>query len=247
MLATLPGRAARWIAFGAEALAAALSPSTYTASVRALAARQLCEAAWEVLPGFVVFCCVLGALVIRIIDSTARDFGLAGYSLDLYARLLVLELIPLFVALFVSVRSGAALGTEVALLRVGGALDGGNHPLRAELLPRGIGVAAAVLALTAIGCVAALAAAYAGLYGFSPWGHDAYARAIGQVFAPAVMAGFALKVAFFAVAVAVVPVAASVGGSRRMESVSDAAPRGLVRVFVLLALAEGASIAVQYV
>jgi len=246
MQATLPGRAVRSILFGAEALAAALSPSTYTAPVRALAARQLCATAWEALPGFVVFCAALAALVIRIIDSTARDFGLSGYSLDLYARLLVLELIPFFVALFVSVRSGAALGTEVALLRVGGVLDRGNDPLRAELLPRGIGVAAAVLALTAVGCLVALLVAYVGLYGFSPWGHDAYARAIGQVFAPAVLAGFALKVGFFAVAVATVPVAASVGGSREMRSVPDAAPRGLVGVFVMLALVEGASIALQY-
>jgi phospholipid/cholesterol/gamma-HCH transport system permease protein len=246
MQATVSGRATRWVVFGAEALAAALTPSTYTAPVRALAARQLCEAAWEVLPGFVVLCALLGALVIRIIEATARDFGLSGYSLDLYARLLVLELLPLFVALFVSVRSGAALGTEVALLRVGGALDQGNDPLRAELLPRGIGVGAAVLALTVVGCLVALVVAYVGLYGFSPWGHDAYARVIGQVFAPAVLAGFAMKVAFFAVAVAVVPVAASVGGSRRMDSVPAAAPRGLVGVFVILALVEGGSIALQY-
>ena len=246
MLATLPGHATRWLLFAAEALAAALSPSTYTAPVRALAARQLCAAAWEVLPGFVAFCAVLGALVMRIIDSTARDFGLAGYSLDLYVRLLVLELVPLLVALFVSVRSGAALGTEVALLRVTGALDRGNDPLRAELLPRGIGVAAAVLVLTVIGCLASLVTAYAVLYGFSPWGHDAFARAIGNVFEPVVMAGFALKIAFFAVAVAVVPVAASLGGSRAMSAVPDAAPRGLVGVFVIMALLEGVSIALQY-
>ncbi len=246
MLATLPGRAARWLVFGAEALAAALSPSTYTAPVRALAARQVCEAAWDVLPGFVAACAVLGALVIRVIDSTARDFGLAGYSLDLYARLLVVELVPLFVALLVSVRSGAAMGTEVALLRAQGVLDGGNDPLRAELLPRGIGVAAAVLSLTAIGGLVALLVAYVGLYGFSPWGHDAYARVIGRVFAPAVLAGLALKVAFFAVVVAVVPVAASVGGPRSLDSVPDAAPRGLVGIFALLALAEACSIALLY-
>jgi phospholipid/cholesterol/gamma-HCH transport system permease protein len=246
MQAMLSGRTVRWVAFGAEALAAALSPSTYTAPVRSLAARQLCEAVWAVLPGFVVLCGVLGALVIRIVDATARDFGLAGYSLDLYARLFVMELVPLFVALFVSVRSGAALGTEVALLRVSGALDQGSDPLRAELLPRGIGVAAAVLVLSVVGCLVALAVAYLGLYGLSPWGHGAYARTIGQVFAPVAMTGFALKIAFFAVAVAVVPVAASLGGSRRMASVPNAAPRGLVGVFVLLALAEGVSIAILY-
>ncbi len=246
MQATLPGRAARWILFGAEALAAALSPSTYSPAVRALAARQLCSSAWDVLPGFAAACAVLGLLLVRIIDSTARDFGLGGYTVDLYARLLVLELLPLFAALFVALRSGAALSTEVALLRAAGALARDDDPLRTRLLPRGIGVAASVLALTATGCLAALAVAYVGVYGFSPWGHDAFARAIGQAFAPVVLAAFALKVAFFAVIVAVVPVAAGLGGTGGEGSVPEAAPRGLVGVFVLLGLAEGASVALQY-
>ncbi len=240
----------RWLIFGAEALVAALSPSTYTAPVRAIAARQLCSSAWQVLAGFVFVCALLSWLVIGIVDTTARDFGLSGYALDLYVRLLVLELIPLFVALFVAIRSGAAIGTEVALMRVRGDIDGlrrvGADPLRSELLPRGIGVAAAVLALTAIGCLVALVTAYVGLYGLSPWGHAAYSRAIGQVFAPAVLAGFAMKVAFFALAVAVIPVAASLGASADLRSVPDAAPRGLVRLFVSLALVEAASLALKY-
>lgn len=250
MQATLPSRATRWWHFGAEALVAALSPSTYTRPVRALVARQICVSAWQVVPHFVLACTILGALVIRIIESTARDFGLSGYVLDLYARLLVLELIPLFVALFVALRSGAAIGTVVALLRARGELEplrrDAGETLRTELLPRGIGVAVAVLALTAISCAAALAVAYVALYGLSPWGHAAYGRAIGQVFAPAVLAGFALKVAFFAVAVAVIPVGASLGGERDMRAVPGAAPRGLVLVFVVLALVETVSLAIKY-
>jgi phospholipid/cholesterol/gamma-HCH transport system permease protein len=240
----------RWLLFGAEALVAALSPSTYTASVRAIAARQVCSSAWQVLPGFVLVCALLSWLVIGIVDATARDFGLSAYALDLYVRLLVLELIPLFVALFVAIRSGAAIGTEVALMRVRGDIDAlrreGADPLRAELLPRGIGVAAAVLALTAIGCLVALVAAYVGIYGLSPWGHAAYSRAIGQVFAPAVLAGFAMKVAFFALAVAVIPVAASLGPSADLQSVPQAAPRGLVRIFVSIALVEAFALALKY-
>ena len=241
----------RWLRFGADALVAALSPSTYTAPVRAVAARQVCSAAWEILPGFVVVCALLSYLVIRIVVSTARDYGLSDYALDLFVRLLVLELIPLFVALFVALRSGTAIGTEVALLRVRGELDealrgDGEDPLRAELLPRGIGTAVAVLALTAIGSLVALVMAYVGVYGLSPWGHGAFSRAIGQVFDPTVIAGLALKVAFFALAVAVIPVAASLGASREMRSVPEAAPRGLVRLFVSLALVEAVSLAVKY-
>lgn len=250
MQATFPGRAARLVLFGAEALAAAISPSTYTAPARRIAARQVCASAWQVLPAFVLACAILGALVIHIVDSTARDFGLSSYSLDLFLRVLVQELIPIFVALFVALRSGAALGTEVAMMRARGGLEPGQgaaaDPLREEILPRGIGVAAAVLALTVIGCLVALVVAYASLYGLSPWGHAPYARAIGQVFAPAVLAGFAMKVAFFALAVAVIPVAAGLGASSDPRSVPDAAPRGLVGIFVVIALVEAVSLALKY-
>ena len=93
----------------------------------------------------------------------------------------------------------------------------------------------------------ALAVAYVGLYGLSPWGHAAYSRAIGQVFHPLVLAGFAIKVSFFTIAVAVVPVATGLAASRGIRSAADAAPRGLVRLFVALALVEAVSLAAEYV
>ncbi|HEX4943779.1 MAG TPA: ABC transporter permease [Usitatibacteraceae bacterium] len=251
MLQSGAAGARRWLRLSAEALVATLSPSTYTAPVRALAARQVCSSAWQILPGFVFVCALLSFLVIRIVVSTAHNYGLADLALDVFVRLLVLELIPLFVALFVALRSGTAIATEVALMRVRGELDEarrseGADPLRTELLPRGIGTAAAVLALTAIGGLVALVMAYVGVYGLSPWGHAAYSRAIGQVFEPVVLAGLALKVVLFAFAVAVIPVAASLGASRDLRSVPEAAPRGLVLLFVVLALLEAASLAIKY-
>jgi phospholipid/cholesterol/gamma-HCH transport system permease protein len=241
----------RWLRFVGDGLAAALTPATYTPTVRAVAARQICASAWQVLPGVILVCALLSYVVIRIVITTARDYGLSAYALDLFVRLLVLELVPLFMALFVALRSGAALGTEVALMRAHGSLEAsaseGLDPLHAELLPRAIGNAVAVLALTAIGSLVALAVAYVGLYGLSPWGHAAFSRAIGQVFDPLVIAGFALKVAFFSLAVAVIPVASGLGTLRRMRSVPEAAPLGLVRVFLCLALVEAVSLAVKYV
>lgn len=249
----LAGATGAWrgIRFGGEALAAALSPSTYTPAVRRSAARQVCAAAWDVLPGVVLVCGLLSWVVIRIVSATAHDYGLSAFALDIFVRSLVLELIPLFIALFVALRSGAALGTEVALMR---ARSGAERPrlgeaeaLLADLLPRGIGNGLAVLSLTAIGCAVALAVAYLGLYGFSPWGHGAYARAIGQVFDPVLLAGFALKVSLFALAVGAIPVATSLGSARELRDVPKAAPRGLVVLFVGLALVEAVSLAAKYV
>lgn len=241
----------RGLRFGGEALAAALSPATYTPAVRSAVARQVCASAWDVLPGVVLVCALLSYVVIRIVAETARDYGLSAYALDIFVRSLVLELIPLFIALFVALRSGAALGTEVAMMRarVGehGTRQADESALRAQLLPRGIGNGIAVMALTAIGGVVALAVAYVGLYGFSPWGHSAFSRAIGQVFEPLLLAGFALKVSLFALAVGAIPVATSLGSGHELRDVPQAAPRGLVRLFVGLALVETIALAAKYV
>jgi phospholipid/cholesterol/gamma-HCH transport system permease protein len=241
----------RWLVFAADALAASLTPSTYTPRVRLTVARHLSAAAVEILPGFVAVSILFSYVVVRIVGSTAREYGLSQYTTDLFVRVLVMELVPLFVALFVALRSGAALATDVALLRERGELEvpagGGATAARQELLSRGIGVALAVLALTAVASALALVVAYFGLYGLSPWGHAAYSRAIGNVFGPVTAAGFVLKILFFALAVAVFPVSSSLASSRRARSVPQAAPRALVRIFISLALVEAASLAIKYV
>lgn len=249
-LAAMLSGAWRWSLFAAGALAAALSPGTYTKPVRAAVARHLCLASLDILPGVMLVCALFGLVLVRIVGSVAHDFGLAPYATELFVRALVIELIPLFVALFVALRSGAAFATDVALARVNAAAVPGaaaQPGLDAEaVLARGIGIALAVLILTSLACFVALAVGYVGLYGLSPWGHSAYSRAVGNVFAPVVIAGLALKLFFFAVVTGAMPVTASLAAGRGSRHVSLAAPRGLVRVFVSLALVEAASLAFKY-
>src|SRR3954468_23829672 len=102
------GRAAL---FGAAAAAAALSLSAYTARTRALATRQIYFNAWHVLPGFTVFAALLSLVVIQITISLSRGYGLAQFALELVFRAIVLELVPLLTALYVALRSGAAIVT----------------------------------------------------------------------------------------------------------------------------------------
>jgi phospholipid/cholesterol/gamma-HCH transport system permease protein len=57
-------------------------------------------------------------VVIRVTVGLARDYGLAQFALELVFRAVVLELIPLIAAFYVALRSGAAMVTEVAMMRV---------------------------------------------------------------------------------------------------------------------------------
>lgn len=241
----------RVLHFAGYALAAAASRASYTPATRAVTLRQIYFTAWQILPAFLLFSALLGTVLIRIIVSASREFGLSDYALDLVLRGLVLELIPLLTALFVGLRSGAAIATEVALMHILGELEAieraGDDPLALEFVPRVAAAAFSVVALTVLSGVLAIVIAYLTLYGFSPWGFAEFTRVIGKVFGAPTLLGFALKCLLFGAAVAVVPIAAGLEATSKIKSAPVAVLGGMVRLFFVLGLIEVVSLAARYI
>lgn len=242
----------RILRFAGIALVAALSPSTYGEATRTVALRQIYFTALQILPGYLVFAALFSLVLIEIVVVSARQYGLAQYALELVLRVLVLELIPLLTALFVALRSGAAIGTEVALMRVTGELQemesAGESPLHRELVPRIAAAALSVASLTVLSCVIASALAYVALYGLSPWGFDEFTHVVGAVFSPAILTGFLLKCLLFGLAVALIPIATGLEAERgQVKSAPVAVLGGLVKLFFVLGLIEVLSLAAKYV
>ena len=197
--------------FGSQMLVLALSPSSYRRSQRPVTYRQLYAATAPQLPAFLLIASVLSLVIIRIVVATAATYGLSRYALDVLVRTLVLELLPLLVALFVALRYTMPGAEVVAALRAGGKLQemwrAGGDPARDTLLPRVLAGVFAVALLASLGCLLALVLTYLTVYGFTTWGFDAYTRTVGQVFNPAVTLIFAFKAFFFSLTVSIVPIA----------------------------------------
>ena len=240
----------RVLRFAAVALVVAASPASWDRDMRRAAAEQIHFSAWQPLASFTFAMALLSYVLIRIVESTAHAYGLSQYALGLSTRVLLLELIPLLAALFVALRSGAAISTEVALRHVRGDFDAlaraGQDPLRHDLVPRAIGALAAVLALAWSSSALALVIAYVALYGFSPWALESFVRITGQVFGPVAMAGYALKTLLFGAAVASIPITAALGVPRQTEMAPIAVLRGMVRLGIALAVIEGGFLAMLY-
>jgi len=242
----------RVLRFSGIAVAAALSPSTYNEATRTVALRQIYFTALQILRGYLLFAALFSLVLIEIVVETARQYGLAEFSLELVLRVLVLELIPLLTALFVALRSGAAIGTEVALMRVSGELEdmesAGESPLHRELVPRVAGAAISVAALTTLSCAIAVSLAYVAMYGFATWGFPEFTRIVAAVFDGPVLAGFMLKCLLFGLAVALIPIATGLEAERgRAKSAPVAVLGGLVKLFFVLGVIEVLSLAVKYV
>jgi phospholipid/cholesterol/gamma-HCH transport system permease protein len=237
--------------FGALALVMVFSPATYDHTNRTTIARQIYVTTWQILPWFTLLSTLISLVLIRIVVVTAVNYGLSQYALEMVVRVLVLELIPLVAALFVTLRCALAVPPPVAGIHIPrnlGVLGGlETDRIRDELVPRVIAYAFSVLTMAMVSSLVALALAYLGVYGLNPWGLANYTRTVGQVFDPAVSMGFALKTLFFSLAVAVIPIAATLDApSQHVEGIMPIQP-GTVRLFLALVLIEGLSLAVKYI
>jgi phospholipid/cholesterol/gamma-HCH transport system permease protein len=240
----------RVLRFGGFAIAAALSPSTYNQQARELAVRQVYYTAWQVLPGYAAVTALIGLLLIEVVVQSARKYGIERFSLELVLSVLVLELVPLMTALFVALRSGAAIGAEIALMSVRGELEDkeeSGNPLQDELVPRIAGAALGVASLTTLGCAVTIWLAYTVFYGFDSAGVDEFSRIVVNVFDGPELGLFALKCLFFGVAVAVIPAATALEAERGvLHSVPAAVLAGLLKLFLAIAVIEAVSLVVKY-
>ena len=242
----------RLLRFGGFATVAALSPSAYGPAARALAVQQIYLTAWKVLPAYLGFSALLSLVIVEIVYSTARTYGLSQYALELVLRVLIIEMIPLLTALFVALRSGAAIGAEIALMRVSGELEdreeSGASPLHGELVPRIAAAALSVFALTTLSIGLAVYLTYALFYGTSVSGFHVFTRVVGQVIDLPILVGTLIKCGLFGMAVALIPLATGLEAERgEVHTVPAAVLAGLMKLFLVIGLIEILSLMVKYV
>ena len=249
---------ARWAAawaritfFASVMIVRACSPRSYGPQTRYNLARHTYVDTAPILGWFTVLIALFTVIITRIVVVTSARYGLSQYALEMVIRVLVVELIPLTAALFVSLRttipSGAAL---VEMRRIGHfrtlrrqRLD----PIAVEVLPRMLAGIFACITLAALSCVVAGVLAYLAVYGFTMAGMDAYVHMAGRVFNPLFTFIFSLKTVLFAVAVSVIPMASGLNNIEDDGSRESAALQGLVRMFGVLLGLEALSLVGNYI
>ena len=234
-----------------EVVVAALSPAVYNSATRTVVMKQIYFTAVQILVPFTLFAALLSFVLIQIVVGTAANYGLSDYALEMVVRLLVLEVLPLVTALFVALRSGSAINTEVALMRINNEIEAleasGVDTLRLEFMPRVIGGMLSVLSLTAITSVLALVLAYLAVYGPQPWSLPDFNRVMSHVLDGATLAAIWLKSLAFGLAVTVIPVAEGLATPKMLFMAPISVLRGMVRLFFVLMLIEVASLAFKYI
>jgi phospholipid/cholesterol/gamma-HCH transport system permease protein len=230
LLAWLSGQY-RYLRFAALLLIASFSPGIHDRPTRQRSASVLCCAAWQTLPGFLLACVLLSAILTRVVAVSADSYGLSHLALEAILRVFIVELLPLVSTLFVAMRA-----VPMAMLHLA-TLPGRPGAGLRDALPYVVGNTAAVVILAIIGGIVSLAVAYPVVHGFNQWGLPAYSRLIGQVFDPILAISLSAKILFFGIAVGIAP--ATVVLDPRKYDTGQREMRVMVRLLLILVLIEG--------
>ena len=239
------------VAFLGNALLLVLDRSTWNRATFDVVVKQVYFTAVQILHVFLGYSLVISWLIITIILTTARDFGLTEFATEMTIRVLVLELLPFLTALFIALRSGSAINTEVALMQVNNELDALAHckvpPMQFEFLPRLIGGVISVVTLAGLAGILALVLAYLSIYGPSMAGFEAFTRTIAKIFDFKIVVGLVVKCALFGLAVTLIPVTAGLETPKKLFMVPVSVLRGMMRVFFAIVFIEVVSLALKYI
>lgn len=241
------------VRFAFTAFVGVFSPSSYNKAMRRVVQRQIYFTAWQILPGFALFSALFSFLIIEIVVATARKYSLYEYALELILRILVLEIQPLMTALFIALRTGAAINTEVALMKIQNELYAmqrmGIDPMRLELFPRVAAGTVSVMVLTAVNVATALWLTHILIIDFHPWdlASGDFTRIVGGVLDWQAMTVLWFKALAFGFAVTVIPIAEGLSTEQKLYKAPVSVLRGMVRLFFTLMLIEAAALAVVYV
>ncbi|MDZ7927336.1 MAG: ABC transporter permease [Agrobacterium sp.] len=179
------------IHMGAQIVVLALSPTVYMRTAhRSAVFTHLYTATAPLLTWFLVLSALVSLVLIRIVVATAYSYGLSQYALEVLVRTLVLELIPLYSAMFVAARyampAAQSLRGRFARALREGSLAPQESLLASVLLPRALAAMFSVLLLAALACVVCAGAHIPHGLRLSPWGlHGLHAQR-GHVFSPTV-------------------------------------------------------------
>jgi len=238
-------------AFLVKAVVLVIHPGTWNRATFDVVVKQIYFTSVQILHVFLAYALVISWLIVSIILSTARDFGLAEFATEMTIRVLVLELLPFLTALFVALRSGSAINTEVALMRVNSELDALDHckvpPMQFEFMPRLLGGVVSVVSLSGLAGLVALLVAYLTIYGVSPAGFDPFTLTMAKIFDFRIVAGLLLKCGLFGLAVTLIPVVAGLETPKKFFMVPVSVLRGMMRVFFAIIAIEVVSLALKYI
>lgn len=213
-------------------------PSSYHPAMRSVLLKQIYFTVVQILPSFILIGFLFGSLTVGYVITLAMQYGLKDQIGSMLIGFVFNEFAPLFTAMLIALRSGAAVNAEIAVMQVSGELNTLKQfdigLIDYLFLPRIISGMISSVALAILFAIIMLAGGY--LFGFLYIGMDLYAY-INTLLASVQVSnlGYLIgKSMAFGFVIMLIPIYSGLTTIKALNAIPIAVLNGMVRLFVAI-------------
>ncbi len=223
---------------------------SYNSATQDILIKQIYFTAVEVLPLLFLIGTVFGSIIISLIVYFSMDYGLKDHIGTFVIRTVLNEAAPLTTVLLIALRSGAAINTEIAVMKVSKELN----TLKAFhidiieylFLPRIIAGIISLVMLASLLSIIMLFSGYAYLFFFFETGADLYIRTLIHAISINDFILLFSKSILFGFFVTLVPIYSGLGTSMTYTGIPIAVLNGMVKLIIAIMSIEVILLLIQY-
>ena len=218
------------------------SPRTYNSAVRMVLVNQIYFTSVQILPLFLVVSACFGIVFIGVAGQSLRDIGLFEHFGNLLMDFVVTQFAPFITVLLIALRSGSAINTEIAVMKVNRELDTLKafriNVITYLFIPRILnGIISVVLLSSLFSIVVLLSGLFSSkiLFGLSMGDYTAILIDSASFSAIVIML---LKCATMGFFIVLIPIRFGMSATNELTSIPIAVLNGMVKVFIAIVIIE---------
>ncbi|MDH5465186.1 MAG: ABC transporter permease [Thiovulaceae bacterium] len=229
-------------AFSAELITKMINPKSYNPAVVSVLIKQIYFTSVQLLPFFILLSILIGSAVIGLLVSLAINYGLIDSIGSIIVNLVMDEFAPFITVLLLALRSGAAMNTEIAVMKVSRELKTLEYfkidPFTYLYIPRVLNGMISMLLLAGLFAVIAIASGYFFLALSLNMGIRLYVDTIIEAISLVDIFTLILKSILFGYALSAIPIYRGTQAMMRYNTIPIAVLQGMVKLFVAIIIIE---------
>lgn len=239
------------IAFGGHVFARLFQRRTYSIAMREVLVNQIYFTSVQILPVFLLVSIIFGSLLIGIVFSLLKGLGLSEFIGHVLMGLIVTELSPFLTVLLITLRSSAAINTEIAVMKVNNEIKT-LETFRIDVIdylvaPRIINGIVSIVLLSSLFSIVLLVSGILFSRLIFGMGIDVYSNLLLSSTNFSDISIALLKCAVYGFFITLIPIRFGLQASHELTSIPIVVSRGMINVFSSILIIEVLSLLIKLI
>jgi len=228
-----------------------LNPKSYNPAMRMVLVKQIYFTAVGVIPIFITMAFLFGSIIIGVVIYLATEYSLQSEIGSIIITFVIDEFAPFFTALLISLRSGAAINTEIAVMNVNRELNT-LREYKIDLidylfLPRIISGIVSIISLSILFAIIMLGSGYIFTFLYMNMDFNTYKYLLLDAIELSDIVTLVVKSFAFGFIVMLIPIYSGLKTESRYTAIPISVLNGMVRLFIALFSIEVLSLIIQFI